>query len=559
MLKKSSKSQQLDIFSSPASLFSGKVQTAYENPDAWHNLFRKEVAMRIDEELFSPLYSDSQGRPNASIRVLVGMMILKEADGLSDEKIFESCRFNLLYRSALGLLNLSDTIPTESTYYLFRQKVVVYDKANGKNLFAEVFAQTTKEQCIEFAVSGKKIRMDSKLLGSNIAWLSRYELIHHMLEIHYKEIKDNADLDAAVKGKLEEALKIQGDKVVYTHTSQEVKSKLIELGTLISKVLELADYSESDSYKTLQRVFTEQYEITEDKTIIAREKESISAQSVQSPHDTDCTYRSKGGNDGQKKQEVKGYSVNVTETCDDDNLNLITNANVKVVSTPDNDFLKEDTEITQEIVSDKIESVYADGAYHSPENQNYCKDNNIDLYLQAIQGAKGRYELEMTEDRTLQVKDTQTGDEVESIKVISKDGTEKWRIKTGKSYRYITQKDIDTYEIRKKIASTPKEEIQRRNNVEATIFQVGYHYPNAKSRYRGLTKHQMWANMRCLWVNFVRIVNFVTENGQNLPNIALKLIKRMVMFHMTHQIMKNLIQEINFYASQPKSRILCGL
>jgi hypothetical protein len=47
------------------------------------------------------------------------MMILKEADGLSDEKIFENCRFNLLYRSALGLFNLNDSIPTESTYYLF--------------------------------------------------------------------------------------------------------------------------------------------------------------------------------------------------------------------------------------------------------------------------------------------------------------------------------------------------------------------------------------------------------------------------------------------------------
>ena len=104
--------------------------------------------------------------------------------------------------------------------------------------------------------------MDSKLLGSNIAWLSRYELIHKTLELYYKEIKDNAHLEAALKEKLEEALKMQGDKVVYTHTSLEVKSKLIQLGTLISKVLELTEGSETDSYKTLQRVFTVQYEIT---------------------------------------------------------------------------------------------------------------------------------------------------------------------------------------------------------------------------------------------------------------------------------------------------------
>ena len=120
MLKKSSKEHQLDMFSSPVSHFSGKSQSDYENPNGWHNLFRKEVVNRIDEELFRPLFSESQGRPNAPIRVLIGMMVLKEAFGLSDEKIFEDCRYNLLYRSALGLLNLNDSLPTESTYYLTR-------------------------------------------------------------------------------------------------------------------------------------------------------------------------------------------------------------------------------------------------------------------------------------------------------------------------------------------------------------------------------------------------------------------------------------------------------
>ena len=558
MLKKSSREQQLDMFTSPVTHLSGRSQTAYENPSGWHNLFRNEVTMRVDEALFSPLYSDGHGRPNSSIRVLIGMMILKEADGLSDEKIFENCRYNLLYRSALGLLNLSDTIPTESTYYLFRHNVAEYDKKHGENLFEALFAKMTKEQCIEFGVSGKRIRMDSKLLGSNIAWLSRYELIHKSLELYYKEIQEHTDLDGTLREQLDAALKMQGDKVVYTHTHQEVKSKLIELGTLISKVLNLTDYTGSASYATLQRVFSEQYEITEDKRVIAKEKESISAQSVQSPHDTECTYRTKGGQEGQKKQEVKGYSVNVTETCDDDTLNLITNANVKIVSTPDTEYLKGDTQKTQGLVSDKIETVYADGAYHSPENQTYCKDTDITLCLQAIQGSKGRYELEMKEDQKLQITDSHTGEELESKALVSKDGSIKWRIKSGQSYRYITQKEIDTYQIRKKIAATPQEEIQRRNNVEATIFQVGYHYPHAKSRYRGLSKHQMWANMRCLWVNFVRIVHFVTTKGQNFPKFAKNIIKTTVTRHSVCQMLINIIHEIIFLTNRPRVTILCN-
>jgi hypothetical protein len=486
------------------------------------------------------------------------MMVLKEAFGLSDEKIFEDCRYNLLYRSALGLLNLSDTLPTESTYYLFRQKVAAYDKANGKNLFEEVFTEITSAQCIEFGVSGKRIRMDSKLLGSNIAWMSRYELIHKTLEIHYKRLIAKKSIDATLKEKLDEALRLAGDKVIYTHTSQEVQQKLKQLGSLISKVLEIREYSKTESYQTLQRVFTEQYAINDDKIIVAKEKETISPQSIQSPHDTDCTYRSKGGHGGQKKQEVKGYSVNVTETCDDDKLNLITKANVKVVSTADTDFLKPDIESTQTVITDKIEVVHADGAYHSPENQDYCKDNDIELCLQAIQGAKGKYELEMDEQsQTLQVRDTQTGEDIQSTKIISKDGTEKWRIKTDNGNRYITQKEIATYQLRKQLGEIPKEELHRRNNVEATIFQLGYHYPNAKSRYRGLSKHQMWANMRCLWVNFARIVNYVIENSQNLSNNALNFIKTAIIFHVMHQILKIWKQDLIFLNPRPKSAILC--
>ncbi|MBK8625485.1 MAG: hypothetical protein IPN86_07970 [Saprospiraceae bacterium] len=75
--------------------------------------------------------------------------------------------------------------------------------------------------------------------------------------------------------------------------------------------------------------------------------------------------------------------------------------------------------------------------------------------------------------QTLQVRDTQTGQDVQSTKIISKDKTEKWRIKTDKGYKYITQKEIDTYQLRKEIGERPKDELQYRNNVEATIFQLG--------------------------------------------------------------------------------------
>lgn len=246
---KKSKGPQLNLFSSPTALFSERNLKIYENEDAWHNKFREQVTNRIDENIFKRLYCSNNGTPNASLKVLVAMMILKEAEGLSDEKLFENCRFNMLTRSAIGLPNADDALPTESTYYLFRKRIVDDAKAGNENLLEVVFEQVTAAQCLEFVVSGKRVRMDSKLLSSNIAWLSRYELVHETLRIFYqKEVRERGKMDESTANILDNILKIEGNKIVYHSTSEEVRTKLQELGELIYKILPMFSNLESESY-----------------------------------------------------------------------------------------------------------------------------------------------------------------------------------------------------------------------------------------------------------------------------------------------------------------------
>lgn len=533
MFQKSPSSIQHDLFTSNQTLLSGKSLKMYEEESAWHNVFRRQVTMRIDEQLFSPLYSEGTGSPNASIRVMIAMMVLKEAQGLSDEKLFEDCRFNMLTRSAAGLLKVDDVVPTESTYYLFRKQVAEYANQGKGNLFDLVFSQVSKDQSVEFNVSGKRVRMDSKLLGSNIAWLSRYELVHETLRLFYKQIKGSDDLEKSTEDKLDRLLKLKGNKVVYILSTEDVKARFVELGQVISELLPLFSNSSIPAYKTLEQVFEEQFEMGEDKMVLVRKKESISAKSIQSPHDTDCHYRNKDGN------KVKGYSINVTESCDDDQgLNLISSVDVKPVSTSDVAFFEEGIKKSQDVFPDKTEDVHADGAYHSPGNQQFCIDNDIDLHLHAIQGAKGRYELAVLEGGSLSVLDTNTNTYPEVTKIKGKNDIEKWRIKTDNGYRYFTQKDIDTSIIRNKIAQEPIEVLQKRNNVEATIFQIGYHYTNAKSRYRSLAKHQMWANIRSLWVNFVRVLKYLSPQGKQTPSSC----ELMVQFILISMLTSHFIQ-----------------
>ena len=111
MFKKSPKTKQFNLFSFPSGLMCERESRMYDDESVWHNKFYKQVTSKVDEDIFKPLYTTEQednrvGCPNASIRILVSMMILKEGCGCSDEQLYEQCRFNLLYRRALGMVTL---------------------------------------------------------------------------------------------------------------------------------------------------------------------------------------------------------------------------------------------------------------------------------------------------------------------------------------------------------------------------------------------------------------------------------------------------------------------
>ena len=524
MFKESDKNAQLDIFSTPAEHLRGSSQKFYLKDDSWHNIFRDKVLGHINEQIFSVLYCKDNGTPNASIRVLVAMMLLKEGQGWSDDQLFENCNYNLLVRSALGLLTLDDTVPVASTYYRFRHNIVDYNKEHDVDLFKECMQSITKSQMIEFNVSGKNIRMDSKLLGSNIAWYTRYELVHETLRLFIKErreyiykrslSKDDFKLIESIEGE-------SGDKVVYRSTNSEIEASFLALGKLMHRFTSLFKKYPGGQYDILKTVFNQQYSCKK-KVVLALEKEKISADSIQSPHDPESHYRKKGDN------KIKGNSINITETCDksteeEPKVNLITDVDVKPVTASDCGFMQDAVENSQNMTMDTIEKLYADGAYNSAKNQEFCRDSEIDLILTGLQGPIGRYDLIPDKQNTdkLIIIDQKTGNIInaELVKSRKRPEEKKWKIKTDEGkWRYFTLEHIRTSLLRQKLRDTPIEELSKRNNVEATIFQMGFHYSNNKSRYRGLAKHKLWAYARALWVNFVRLQKYV---GKLLENVAI--------------------------------------
>lgn len=509
MFKKSSHTHNIPHSGVP-SLLEGKSLDQYNNEEGWHNQFRKQIFLRIDESVFKVLYNEKMGAPNFSVSVLVGMIILKDAFGWSDSQLFEHCRFNLLVRSALGLFNLNDEIPTESTYYLFRHRMYQYNREHDEDLLQKTFGKVTQGQINDFKVSGRSIRMDSKLFGSNIAYFSRYEIIHQAFILFCKTLNnsDFAQFSEDQKQQLKSLQEEEPNKTIYRSTKDHILYRMQWMGILIYETLQIFSILDSEPYKLLERVFHEQYRVKEEtREVLLRPKEEIASGSVQSPHDSDSAYRQKSD------QKVKGYSVNITETTSDGPLDLITNVMVDKANVPDTIFVQPAITATQAITGMQVETVYADGAFQSPDNDHFCQ--NIDMVFTGIQGSVSRYDLEMTPGGLL-VTDTQTAEYflATPAKKQKNSKEDKWVINTGQGKVYFNQQAIRTSSLRRIMKQRPIEETQKRNNVESTIFHFGYPLQNSKSKYRGLIKNRVWAICRCLWVNLVRIIHFLEQTCQ---------------------------------------------
>ena len=519
MFKKSKNGTQQDMFNSIPSMLKGPSYKQYNDDGAWHNMFRAQVVERVDEVIFKPLYDDTMGAPNASTRVLVGMMSLKEGFGWSDNELFEQCRFNLLVRSALGLFNINDSLPAESTYYLFRKKIHEYQRQTDIDIIEAAFRQITQGQALDYQVSGRSIRMDSKLIGSNIAWCTRYEIVHDTVALFCKSLKESTlkKLKIDLRSQIKEVTENESRKIVYRLGREEVNKKLQELGYLIYNLLSLAKERDNPHYQLLLRVYKEQYRVN-GYQVELRPKEEIKSDSLQSPHDPDCSYRNKNGN------HIKGYSTNITETCDKKSLNLIVDVQVSTANTSDTEFLQPAINNAKQVLQHKSKDIHVDGAYQSPENVAFCQNEHINPYFTGMQGMAGRYDLTLSGE-DLVVVDTQTGEVIQAKKAKptkANPHAKRWSIKTADgNARYFSQKEIETCQLRKQIASMPIEKRNKRNNVEATIFQLSYFTRNNKTRYRGLIQTRMWAILRCIWINLKRII----ANVESICQRTLKINK----------------------------------
>ena len=516
---KKSKPQQGHLFKDISQQLSSRKQKLLDDSSSWHNVFYREVISRVDEGIFSVLYDNGKGRPNAPVKVLLGMVVLKEGQGWSDAQLFDQCRFNLQVMRSLGMFNIDDDVPVESTYYEFKKALLEYQKDNDKDLLKAAFKKITIGQVDTHKVSGKKIRLDSKLINSNIAKSSRLHLILEGLRVGLK----NADI-GVLKDKVDVSLyevlcQLQEDNtsnVTFGMTGKERERLLKNLGGALQTILN----DHPGLFKNpqlLKRIFREQYQVPEndgpDKETPAppklKEGKDIPSDSLQSVHDPEATYRKK--NTGEHPQKISGYHSNVTETCTEENqVNLIVDVDTIQANKSEAEFLKPTLEQGRQTMAGAgqpaIEEVITDGGYDSIKNKDLMSgEASPHWHLAKTKGRKRAYEMWFDGQGELHATD-QASEDACTIKR-SRDGKKYVILSIGRPRRYFAREEVEGYIRHQEIGKGISQENHNlRANVESTIHQV-FHRLKKRNKmvYRGWYKCHGYVVARALWVNCTRI------------------------------------------------------
>ncbi len=283
MFGKSAPSSQPDLFSSFELHFKPRQQDQLNDPKSWQNLFYEHVTSKVDEDLFSRLrYANEEGR-GAPIRRLVAMVFMKEGFGWNDAELFDHCRFNILVMRALGMMNLSDEAPAESTYYLFKHALYEVRLKTGRELIGETLSSLTGTQANAFHVLGQHVRMDGKAIASNIVLCCRLHLVARCIRAFWGSLdKDQKRRFSTKKQVLDGLLKGKHYQVVYGLNRVEQGEKLQEFGQLLRRIYTTYTERESDLYGLILRVMRDQYTVlSSSKQVFPKPPQEISPFSMQ--------------------------------------------------------------------------------------------------------------------------------------------------------------------------------------------------------------------------------------------------------------------------------------
>lgn len=324
--------------------------------DDWSFIFKERVLPLIDEEKFRHLYSETEGRPNASIRTMISLLIF-----MGNEKLVWRTSEYLFPRRIDWLIAtctpMGEARIDHTTLFKFFQLLEKDDSCR------ELFVEITDAFIKACGTSVKKQRTDSFYIHGWLRTLSRYGLFKETIRKFLQSLgKQKPGLYESIKGQLsQEYLKNDFD---ITEKDKELAQRKVALMAKDLYILQCAfeNHNQIKHYKTfriLSRVFTQQCEVKDtsgaDPEIIIKEKPD--KDTICTPHNPEARYVRK------VKQRVTGDKAFVTETCSSENkTQFITDVELLPATASDSD---QQPEIQQRLIDNnfKPEKQYGDAGF----------------------------------------------------------------------------------------------------------------------------------------------------------------------------------------------------
>jgi len=515
MHRRNSSHQQRSLFDWDILMSHSKLEDSI-----WHTI-RQQIFEKVDEDFFSPLYSEKMGRPNTPVNVLVTLLTIKEMYDFTFRELESQMDYHIGVQYACGC-GAGEQVTTLRTITNFLKNLRTYHQQTGIDLFDREFSRLVRDQIHTFGLSTKIARTDSTYLRTNICSYNRLQFLIEVVKRVYRILGDEDKKQFALM--FPDYVSYDADNYVYNLRGSEIGSEFQKIGNCyyILQSLFGDKYSSDDSWQLYHRVFKEQFRVTDEDKVELKPSEEMTSDSVRGVDDPEATLRHKGG------ENIIGFVGNVIETADPENkLNLICDVDLRKNNTPDDQMVAEVFDELKQNILPELDEFHFDAGYGGNLLDEKLEKHNVKGIQNAIRGVKSDHRMHVIlEDGSYYAI---CSEQYKSIIVKTNKGYKAKFLKTRCSgcehlskcpVKYLKSFDHYVYYIREpnlarrlrltNINIIPKERKTLRSGIEATIRQFKCRTKAGKTRLRGCFRHKLWFLLTALGINLKRIYQYTT-------------------------------------------------
>jgi len=283
------------------------------DPKDRYEIFRGKVfpALNAMRDELCDLYCQDNGRPGIEPVLMAGVTLLQFMESVPDRKAVENVRLHLGWKHALNL-KINDRGFHATSLVSFRSRLA--EHKDGRLIFDGILKALHDNGLVKRR--GKQ-RLDSTHVLGAVARMGRLEVVRETIRLF---------LDTVQKMSLQTSLEdwalfhdryIDCDIAWHKAGKDLLISKHNQAGQDMHRLLQWAgqrpELAEHERMQLLQRVFEEQYELTEQGP---QQRKNEDSGVIKNPHDPDVQWSSK---DLDNKKAWEGFKVQIAETVPEGN------------------------------------------------------------------------------------------------------------------------------------------------------------------------------------------------------------------------------------------------